>query len=210
MNRLLEPNWEKSALITIDTQNDFSMPGAVAEIKGTYEILGNIAKIVATFRERQLPIIHVVRLYREDGANVDLCRREYIKSGNKIVTPGSQGAELVDEIKAGILPNLESDELLAGSFQKVCHNEWVMYKPRWGAFYQTNLDSFLRGMDINTLVFCGCNFPNCPRATIYQASERDFKIVAIKDGISAIYEQGIAELANIGVKIMSTKELNTA
>ncbi len=210
MNRLLEPNWEKSALITIDTQNDFSMPGAVAEIKGTHEILGNIAKVVATFRVRQLPIIHIVRLYKEDGSNVDLCRREYIKSGNRIVTPGSQGAELVDIIKAGILPDLQPAELLAGSFQEVSSNEWVMYKPRWGAFYQTNLEKFLRDREMDTLVFCGCNFPNCPRATIYQASERDFKIVLIMDAVSGVYEQGLVELANIGVKIMSTNELDSA
>ena len=52
-----------------------------------------------------------------------------------------------------------------------------MYKPRWGAFYNTLLEKQLHNMKVNSLVVCGCNFPNCPRTTIYEASERDFKIV---------------------------------
>ncbi|WP_459872860.1 hypothetical protein, partial [Endothiovibrio diazotrophicus] len=51
----------------------------------------------------------------------------------------------------------------------------MLYKPRWGAFYRTSLESHLRGLDVSTLVFSGCNFPNCPRTSIYQASERDFR-----------------------------------
>ena len=31
-----EPNFSRCAVITIDTQNDFSLPGAIAEIKGTH------------------------------------------------------------------------------------------------------------------------------------------------------------------------------
>jgi hypothetical protein len=53
---------------------------------------------------------------------------------------------------------------------------------------------------------CGCNFPNCPRTTIYEASERDFKIVLAKDATSGIYAIGLQELRNIGVSVMSTEE----
>ena len=33
-------------------------------------------------------------------------------------------------------------------------------------------------------MFCGCNFPNCPRTSIYEASERDFRVVLARDAIS--------------------------
>jgi nicotinamidase-related amidase len=55
---------------------------------------------------------------------------------------------------------------------------------------------------VNTVVVCGCNFPNCPRTTIYEASERDFRIVLAKDATSAIYDIGLKELKNIGVVLM--------
>ena len=82
-----------------------------------------------------------------------------------------------------------------------------MYKPRWGAFFQTPLQAHLEGLGVSTLVFCGANFPNCPRTSIYEASERDFRIVVATDAISGLYERGRAELANIGVSLMSAAEL---
>ena len=39
MSKYLEPSLINSAVITIDTQNDFSLPEAVAEIKGTYDVI---------------------------------------------------------------------------------------------------------------------------------------------------------------------------
>jgi nicotinamidase-related amidase len=91
-------------------------------------------------------------------------------------------------------------------FQLLGKDEWVMYKPRWDAFYQTGLESHLRNKGIDTIVFCGCNFPNCPRASIYGASMRDFRIVLVTDAVSGVYEKGIEELQNIDVSLMTTNE----
>lgn len=83
-----------------------------------------------------------------------------------------------------------------------------MYKPRWGAFYKTRLETFLKDRGIDTLVFTGCNFPNCPRASIYQASERDFRIVLVKDAMSQLYPTAEQEMKNIGVNLLSTSAVN--
>ncbi len=99
------------------------------------------------------------------------------------------------------------DQLLRGNFQEIANVEWIMYKSRWGAFYRTNLEKFLRTQNIDTIIISGCNFPNCPRTTIYQASERDFRIVMAKDAISQTYERGIDEMRNIGVNLMDTVEI---
>jgi hypothetical protein len=53
-------------------------------------------------------------------------------------------------------------------------------------------------------VFSGCNYPNCPRASIYEASERDFRLVLAREAISGLYGRGERELADIGVHLMST------
>ncbi|MDZ7731459.1 MAG: hypothetical protein U5K37_11920 [Natrialbaceae archaeon] len=50
------------------------------------------------------------------------------------------------------------------------------------------------------------NFPNCPRTTIYEASERDFRIVCVPDALSGTYERGLEELRNIGVATWDTEE----
>ena len=59
-----------------------------------------------------------------------------------------------------------------------------MYKPRWSAFYQTPLEDHLKSQGITTLVICGCNFPNGPLASVYAASNRDFRIVLATDALS--------------------------
>jgi nicotinamidase-related amidase len=82
-----------------------------------------------------------------------------------------------------------------------------MYKPRWGAFYGTQLEGFLKERDRDTVVFSGCNFPNCPRTSIYQASERDFRVVLVTDAISQLYSKGEDEMKNIGVSLLTTKEM---
>jgi nicotinamidase-related amidase len=85
-----------------------------------------------------------------------------------------------------------------------------MYKPRWGAFYSTHLERFIKEQNKDTVVFSGCNFPNCPRTSIYEASERDFRVVLVKDAISQLYPQGEDEMKNIGASLMTTDEINRA
>lgn len=204
-----QPVLSSSCLLTIDVQNDFSLAGAKAEIKGTMAIIPKVAKLLKLYRKKHLPIIHIVRLYKQNGSNVDIARREKIQNGWNIVTPGSHGAELVSDLKPSLEIKLNPDLLLAGKAQQIGENEFIIYKPRWGAFYQTPLEKLLNKIDSTTLVFTGCNFPNCPRTSIYEASERDFKLIAVADALSGIYEKGVTELHAIGVHILSTQQLVT-
>jgi nicotinamidase-related amidase len=200
------PNRDHSALLTIDVQNDFVLPGAPAEIPGSLEVLPAIRDLVRAFRENEIPIVHVVRLYEPDGSNAELCRRGLLEQGKPMVTPGSSGAELAADLKPNRDLRLNPPLLLSGALQEIGKREWIIYKPRWGAFYKTSLESHLRTLDVDTLVFAGCNFPNCPRTSIYEASERDFKIVLVTDAVSGLYDQGIKEMANIGVNLMTAAQ----
>jgi len=207
MDKYTKPHITESVLITIDIQNDFTLDDAPAQISGTKEVIPNMSRLLEAYRNNQLPIIHVIRLYLRDGSNVDACRRQVIEEGKVVAAPETKGAELVRELKSDSSINLEPDELLSGKFQKIGENEFVMYKPRWGAFYETKLEEFLKKLGKDTLVFSGCNFPNCPRTSIYEASERDFRIVLVKDAISQLYPKGEEEMINIGVNMLTTNEI---
>ena len=202
----LTPNPGKSALLTIDVQLDFSLPGAPWEVAGTLDAVPNMRRLLRAFRERGRPVYHIVRLYLPDGSNTDLCRRSLLEEGASIVLPGSDGAELVPELAPAGGPPLDARTLLAGDPQLLSPNEWALYKPRWGAFYGTRLEGILGAAAIDTVVVCGCNFPNCPRATIYEASERDLRIVAAADAISGVYRRGAEELTDIGVTVLTTDQ----
>ena len=208
MDKFTQPHLANSVLITIDTQNDFTLPGAPAFISGTQDVVPNMLRLLKVYRAHALPIVHVVRLYQRDGTNVDLCRRRLIEEGVSIVIPETEGAELVTALKPDHRIKLDSAKLLSGNFQQIGQSEFVMYKPRWGAFYQTELERFLNNLGCDTLVFCGCNFPNCPRTSIYQASERDYRIVLVKDAISQLYPKGEEEMDKIGVKLMTADSID--
>ncbi|HET9177333.1 MAG TPA: isochorismatase family cysteine hydrolase [Terriglobia bacterium] len=207
MDRYTEPDFSTAALITIDTQRD-TLDGQPLEIPGTSSILSNMSRLLAAFRALQRPIVHVVRLYKPDSSNVDLCRRAATETGELAAlapdTPGSQ-------LAPGLLPDdrisLDWSALLSGSIQAVAGHEVIIYKPRWGAFYRTCLEGHLRGLGVTTAIFAGCNFPNCPRTSIMEASERDFRVVLVRDAISGFSERDETEMARIGVLVLSTEEL---
>jgi nicotinamidase-related amidase len=203
------PDFASAALITIDTQRDV-LDGGPLEVPGTSAVLERMSVLVDAFRDADRPIVHVVRLYEPDGSNVDLCRRGAVEHGKRILVPGGPGAQLAAELLPEADLTLDTELLLAGGLQILGRREVAMYKPRWGAFYRTPLEDHLRELGVSTLGFCGCNFPNCPRTSIYEASERDFRVVVAGDAISGLYERGERELTNIGVHLTSTAVLTDA
>jgi nicotinamidase-related amidase len=224
----LRPRFASAALITVDLQRDVLDAGPLG-VPGTAEAVASASRLADAFRRAERPVVHVVRLYLPGGANADLCRRDVVASAAEpILRPGTSGAELADglwpaagraaieeEAQPGIaargaspepgrIMRLDADLLLAGGIQPVGPREDVVYKPRWGAFYSTPLHRHLRGLGVDTLVFCGANFPNCPRTSVYEASERDYRLVLAVDATSGLYPRGVRELEGIGVVPMST------
>jgi nicotinamidase-related amidase len=206
MDEYTAPHFDRSALLTIDTQVDF-LDGQPFQVPGTTSVLPKMTDLLAAYRRAGRPIVHIVRLYRRDGSNVDLCRKSLVESGAAIIAPGAPGSALAPELPPEAAPGLDPELLLSGRPQMIGPGEAVIYKPRWGAFYQTCLQDHLEADSVDTLVFCGCNYPNCPRTSIYQASERDYRVVLVADAVSGLYDRGITEMRNIGVNLLTADEV---
>ncbi len=198
------PERGKAALLTISAQRDFIAPGSPIRIKQPPKTLSNLRRLVTTFRNANLPIFHSVRLYRADGSNADSCRRHLLDEGHRFLMPGSLGSELIDEVNPDPSKRLDPEKLLAGGFQILGSNEQVFYRPRWGAFHKTKLEEMLRAMDVSTLVLCGFSFATGARATIYEASARDFRLMLASDAICGASDAGLAELARIGIYLINS------
>lgn len=93
MDSYTAPDFSSTALITIDTQHD-TLDGQPLEIPGTSAILPQMRRLLGIFRQREMPIIHIVRLYKQDGSNVDLCRRGTVERGTALLRPGTAGCQL--------------------------------------------------------------------------------------------------------------------
>ncbi len=180
----------------IDTQVDF-VDGGASPIPGTRDVVPAITRLLGAYRKAHRPIVHVVRLY--NGQDVDLPRRTLIASGAPLVRPGSTGSQIVPALLPPRAAVLDHELLLAGELQQLGAGEWALWKPRWGAFHRTQLDAHLSALQVSTVVLAGCNYPNCPRAAVYGASEHDYRVLVASDAISGVLADHLEEAGRMGV-----------
>src|SRR5215469_12977756 len=139
------PEFQKSALITIDVQCDF-LDGGSCPIAGTSAALPQMALLARLYRRGARPIIHMIRIYQPDGSNAELSRREALERGAQIVLPSSPGMALAAALMPRADVRLDADLLLSGEPQTLGPAEWVLFKPRWGAFFRTELQAMLESL----------------------------------------------------------------
>lgn len=193
---------DRAALVVVDVQADF-VDGALP-VPGTTAVLPRLAMLVDAFRAAGRPVAHVVRLYVPSGSDVDTVRRAAIEGGARLVAPGSAGAQIPAVLTRGATVELDADSLLAGGLQPVGPREVVLSKPRWSAFHRTGLDAWLGAEGVDSVVVAGCNLPNCPRATLFDASARDYRTALVTDATSQTTPERLADLELIGVNLVTT------
>lgn len=200
------PERAHAALVTVDAQRDYCTRESPVRSAGCEQAREPLRRIVEGFRERDFPIFHLLRFYRPDASNVDLCRRKAVEEGMRVLMPGSMGAELLPEIAPPECPRIDPHLLLDGGIQTLCNGEIAIYKPRWGGFYRTPLEERLTALGVNTVVICGCNFATSGRATVLEASERDFRVVMVPEAFAGLSDEAQRELCRVGVHLMNVEQ----
>jgi len=206
---LTQLNLDSCTLLVIDTQNDFGDPKGSYPVPDLERVMPNLVRAIELFREAGKLVIHVIRLYKEDGSNVDLCRRWHFQQGElRMVVPETWGSELV----AGTNPTgrkLDPEILLAGGFQELRPNELAMYKPRFSAFHDTPLKALLDSKGIDSVIIVGITFPNCVRATQFGASDNGYRVGLIPSACTGVYDDGLKAMQAVGVQLMTLDELES-
>ncbi|XPV76124.1 MAG: cysteine hydrolase family protein [Desulfovibrio sp.] len=195
-----------SALISIDMQNDFVLPDGTMCTEGALEMVPALSTLIEKYRQQKRPIVHVVRLYNQDGSNADMCRRARLQNGESLVIPESYGAQIVD----GLLPDyigMDCELLLEEGVQFISEKEIILYKPRWSAFFQTDLHYILQEWSVNTLAIAGTWFFNCVHQTIYDGSSYDYHTIAVRDCIAGLDAKGCEGLKRVECEVVASKEL---
>jgi len=181
----------KTALLIIDMQNDFCLPGAPFEVYGAMNVAKKIKRVLKACREHGLPVVHVFRHYRADGSDVELTRYDgFMKAGTSLVR-GTSSAEILDDLKP-------------------IDGEYLVVKQRWSAFFQTELDLLLRRLGIDHIVVTGVQTPNCIRGTVWDANSLDYEVTVLADGTGAktdeVHNANLLDMKNIGVQVMTSDE----
>jgi nicotinamidase-related amidase len=170
----------RTALVVVDLQNDFCTPGGwLAGIGVDVSVLRpaieHSARAVAAARAAGVPVIWLNWGNRPDQANLPpgvahvydpAGRGEGIGSrmpnGSRVLTKDSWGAALVDGLT-------------------VRPGDVSVDKYRMSGFWDTPLDSVLRNVRVDTLVFAGVNSDQCVYATLIDAACLGYDVVMLTD-----------------------------
>ena len=185
-----------AALLVIDMQNGFLNPRSAHCIPTAAATVPACAKAIASCRAQKIPVFFVIRKYRGNGSDVEFCRYESWRKGGKALSPLC-GEELSDALP----PEFGRRE-----------GDYTIVKPRFSAFFQTELDLILRRLGINTVLLAGTTTPNCIRATCYDALSLDYNVAILEDCVSSATEEiqksNLRDMENIGAVLLSAKALS--
>lgn len=184
----------KEALIIIDMQNGFLEEESPLCIKYAKATVPACAKVIETARSKGIYVIFVNRIYREDGSDVELTRREKWERGGKPLTRSAKGSLSVDN--PAVFNKNDSD--------------YEIIKQRFSAFFQTELDMLLRRLGVEKIYLTGTTTPNCIRTTCYDGLSLDYEVSIIEDCCSSNTEEiqaaNIYDMRNIGAQIIDSQE----
>ena len=145
-------------------------------------------------REKGIPVFLVNRIYRADGSDVESTRYHAWVAGGKAMTPGSTGI-LSYEMPEGMEPQ---------------PGDYTLIKPRFSAFFQTELDLILRRLRVETVILIGTTTPNCIRTTCYDGISLDYNVVILPECCSSQTEEiqrvNMEDMERVGAKLLSMEE----
>jgi len=182
-----------TALVIIDMQRDFVMPGGFGEALGNdvaqlWSTVDPIRRMLEAARRLGMLIVHTREGHRPDLSDCPPSKLTRGRGVKRIGDPGPMGRILVrGELGHEIVPELAPK---AG--------EVVIDKPGKGAFFATDLELVLRDRSIKTLIVCGVTTEVCVNTTVREANDRGFECVVLSDCVgSYFHEFHVAALAMV-------------
>ena len=183
------------AVLLIDMERGFVDPASPHCIRMAQASIPKIKLVLDASRANGVPVFYIKRIYRPDGSDVELTRWHMWSEGGRAMGPGSRGekgAEYCEEIAPQ-------------------EGDYLIYKPRWSAFFATPLDLILRRIGVRGVILLGTTTPNCIRTTAYDANSLDYEVIVVSDGTSSqtpeIQATNLLDMKNMGARIMTADEL---
>lgn len=170
----------RSAVVVVDMQNAFVSKGGMFDlwgydISGCQRIIEPIKEITSTAQAKGIKVIYIAHRYsldlREMGGPdsshwhksakiVDYY--EHPEWRDKLIIRSTWGADIIEELKPQ-------------------EGDIVVEKPRFSAFFGTNLDIILKTFEIKYLVFVGVATNICVEASIRDAAYLDYFPILVSD-----------------------------
>jgi len=169
-----------SALIVVDMQRDFCVPGWAFDQLGVDismypPMIPRLARLIQGARAAAVPIVYIQmttlpnRLIESPAQIRFNMRMQFATNGGEPITytaDGSKGQGIIDE-----LAPLDGD--------------LIVKKYRSSGFWGTNLDMLLRSNGIQSVVMTGCTTEGCVESTARDALFNDYYVVIAEDCVAS-------------------------
>ena len=161
---------EKTALVVIDLQNVFMLPGMPVEVPTAREIVPNVNTLAAAMRQAGGKVVWVKMCLEGQTEAWSVFFEGDTRRGTlSELTPGAHGFELY----AGL--DVKSDDA-------------VIVKRRYSAFIQgsSDIDRHLREAGIDTIVIVGTLTNVCCESSARDAMMLNYRLLFVSDGNAAL------------------------
>lgn len=172
-------NWDlsRTALLTIDLQNDFIHP------EGAYGRAGQTAESISVLPDRIAPLVQALR-----------ARGGRYFSAQFTLVPDKDGAPLIAPHLKQLRPFLGKGDFAPGSFghslvDRLLPADFVVEKVAYSAFYQTRLEYLMRAVGIEHLIVGGIVTNGGVASTLRDAHLRNIETVMLSDGCAAFRQE---------------------
>lgn len=182
-------NPTKSALLTIDLQNDFLHP------RGAYGRAGHCADAIAALPARIRPVRDA--LHAVGGTYI---------SAQFTLVPGPDGEPLIASHLKKLRPFLTKGDFAPGGFghslvDDLKDADYTIEKVAYSAFYQTRLEYIMRALDLDHLIVGGIVTNGGVASTLRDAHLRNIHTTILTDGCAAfrqdVHEATLLSLASV-------------
>lgn len=178
---------DKAALLVIDMQLFFLDPLSPSFTCGGLAILPNLVKIINAFRQANRPVIFTRHVHHPDQLDAGIMGWWW----EGMCLEGSPESEIRQEL-----------------FPK--SNEKVIFKHRYSAFYNTDLETVLRCQQVEDIVITGIMTNMCCESTARDGYFRDYRVFFPADGSGSITEEmHVASLINLAFGFSWVTDIDT-
>ena len=188
----ITPSQTGNAVLVIDMQNDFVLPGAPLQVAGAYATLPALSRFLDYARTHNWVVIYINRIHRPSGVDAEPFRRHFFSEGRPICVAGTHGAQIVDQIA----PH---------------PSDIIVTKTRFSAFFSTDLHLILSTLGTRNIYITGPQYPNCVRATAVDSISLNYNTAVVTDCCSAATDQvaaaNIYDLRNMGIPCVPSTEI---
>ncbi|MEQ6903021.1 cysteine hydrolase [Nocardioides sp. YIM 152588] len=185
-----------TALIVIDMQRDFLLPGGFGESLGNdvsllQRVVEPLAGLIAAARAAGVPVIHTREGHVPDLSDCPPAKLNRGAPSKRIGDPGPYGRILVrGEYGHDIVDELSP---LPG--------EVVIDKPGKGAFYATDLQRILTDAGITQLIVTGVTTEVCVHTTTREANDRGYECLVVSDCVGSYFP----EFQRVGLEMVKAQ-----